>query len=63
MSKELEMQINIDEIIKNIPAYKTCVHSEVPNGRVWCSFYDQTFAGRCNKNCRGYEDKFMEKVA
>jgi len=53
----------LDRKIEKIPAYKTCINSKVPEGRVWCNHYNQTLAGRCNKACIGYKDKFLEKVA
>ena len=45
--------------LENIPTYQSCEHSEVPNGRVWCNYYNQTFAGRCNHSCPGYTNKYF----
>lgn len=44
----------LDELISQIPKSKTCEHSEVPNGRLWCNYYSQTMAGRC-PSCPNYK--------
>lgn len=49
--------------LEDLPTYETCIHSKVPEGRVWCGFYDQTFAGRCNHSCPYFENKSLRKAA
>lgn len=52
------MTKKLDGILDGIPVYKTCVYSRVPDGRVWCDYFNQTPAGGCNKKCEGYTTKF-----
>lgn len=49
--------------LENLPTYEACIHSKVPEGRTWCSHYNQTFAGRCNLSCPNYENKFLKEAA
>lgn len=37
----------LDGLISQIPKSKTCKYSEVPDGRLWCNYHNQTMAGRC----------------
>ncbi len=67
MNKNLEELKELTERLTRkldeIPSYKSCINSEVPNGRLWCSFYNTSLIRRCNKDCREYENKFLENVA
>ena len=44
----------LDELINQIPKTQTCELSEVPNGMLWCNYYNQTMAGRC-PSCPNYK--------
>ena len=57
-----EMTERLTEKLKSIPAYKSRINSLVPEGKVWCLYFNRTLAGRCNFNCKGYQNKFLEKV-
>ncbi len=49
----------LEEKLKNISSQYSCINSRVPDGRVWCDHYNQTFAGRCNHSCVGYGNKYL----
>jgi|TARA_Y100000310_G_C20550420_1_gene747774 hypothetical protein len=61
--KTEEIIERLDRLIEELPTYQTCKHSEVPEGRVWCSEYNQTFAGRCNDSCPYSKNKFLDEAA
>jgi len=57
---ELEEVIKmLEEKLKNIPPQESCINSRVPEGRVWCDYHDQTFAGRCSYSCFGYGNRYL----
>ena len=52
--KETHFEQKIQE---EIGAQRTCTNSLVPQGRVWCSYYNGILSGRCNIKCTGYSLK------
>ena len=57
---ELEEVIErLEEKLKNIPSQYSCINSRVPEGRVWCDYYKQTFAGRCSYSCPDYGNRYL----
>lgn len=57
---ELEKVIKmLEEKLKNIASQDSCINSKVPEGRVWCGYFNQTFAGRCDHSCTGYGNKYL----
>ena len=58
--KELkELVKKLEERLKNIPSQNSCANSRIPEGRIWCDYYNQGFAGRCNFSCLGYRNKYL----
>lgn len=45
------------KIQEEIVAQRNCTNSLVPQGRVWCSYYNSILSGRCNIKCAGYSLK------
>ncbi len=54
-----EITERLEEKLKNILSQDSCISSKVPEGRVWCDYFNQTFAGRCRFSCIGYENKYL----
>lgn len=57
-----EISDNIAERLKQMPRASTCVHSEVPNGRTFCSHYGKCCISYCN-SCENFENRYLQEAA
>ena len=56
VNNTLERQEIIDEMLDKIPRVKTCVHSRLPEGRMWCDERRKTTVGGYCTVCPHYSN-------
>ena len=52
----------IDEKFRQMPRSSTCIHSEVPNGRTFCDYFQKCCIGYCNR-CKNFDNRYLKGVA
>jgi len=48
----------MDKKISQMPRSSTCAHSEVPNGRTFCNYFQRCCISYCER-CENFKNKYL----